>query len=117
MPSDPQIPESGDGFHPGGTPGGRWGCALAGAVVACCLPLIGIMAMATRGMGDWLLHGWLPVALVAAVVGFAIRALVNLAWRRRRGADAGVPLWTVAVSLAAAAAAVVLFYDWYLRPY
>jgi hypothetical protein len=114
---DPRTTAPGTGFQAGGTPGGRCGCGLAGLLIACCMPLIGVAAMATRGMGDWLLHGWLPVVLAAATLGLAVRALINRAWRRRRGEDARAPLWTIAAAAAATAAAVALLHWWWLRPY
>jgi hypothetical protein len=51
---DPPGEEPPGGFQAGGTPGGRWGCALAGMLLACSLPLLGIAAIAARGMSEWL---------------------------------------------------------------
>ena len=58
-------------------------------------------------------------ALAGAVLAFAVRALVNWAWRRRggeEGADGSEipPLWAMTAGLAAFAAALWLFFTYWL---
>lgn len=108
----PQPPEPDGGFRAGGTPGGRWGCALAGAVVACCVPLVILSTWVFRRTGDWLLYVWLPMLLLAAAVGLATCFWVNAAWRRR-GEDSGGLGGPIAAAAALAVLAVVLYYWWW----
>ncbi|WP_333570903.1 hypothetical protein [Sphingomonas sp.] len=77
-----------EGYKSGGTPGGKWGCALA-AIVG--VPLLGLIILLSA-WGDcasdvschhdpnWLLI--LAALATAAVVGFISRALINAAIRR-----------------------------------
>lgn len=78
-----------EGYQGGGTPGGKWGCALAALVG---LPLLGFVTI-LGALGDcdsdapchhnldWLL--FLAALAIAALVGFGSRALINYIIRRR----------------------------------
>ncbi|WP_294256452.1 hypothetical protein [uncultured Sphingomonas sp.] len=77
-----------EGYKSGGTPGGKWGCALAAMVG---VPLLGF-AILLSALGDcapdaschhdldWLLI--LAALATAAVVGFTSRGLINAVIRR-----------------------------------
>lgn len=78
-----------DGYQSGGTSGGKWGCGLAALVG---VPLLGFVIL-LGALGDcvtdapchhdldWLLM--VAALVVAAVVGFGSRALINYVIRRR----------------------------------
>ena len=78
-----------EGYQGGGTPGGKWGCALAALVG---LPLLGFVII-LGALGDcdpdapchhnldWLL--FLASLAIAALVGVGSRALINYMIRRR----------------------------------
>jgi hypothetical protein len=102
------------GYRPGGTAGGRCGCAVA----ALPLSLLGPVWLLINTLGDCASddpchrnQGWELLAMAAtlaaigALLGFSVRALVN--WLVRRARDpAGrgwPPFWAIAGLLAAAA--------------
>ena len=75
------------GYRGGGTPGGKWGCALAaffGLPVFSFCVLLASLGDCEPGVqchkGFWLAV-LLPTGLVAAPIGFGTRWLINR-WRR-----------------------------------
>jgi hypothetical protein len=83
---------SDDGYQGGGTPGGRWGCALAALIG---IPLLGLSVL-FGALGDCVpddpCNHYLPMEFilaslaVATVVGLGSRSLINrLIARRRNG--------------------------------
>ena len=114
MTRDSQTAAAEGVFQAGGTPGGRWGAALGGAFFACSLPMLMIL-LAFGGEKFWLWRALLPVLAGAVGLGLGVRFLVNLAWRRKGGAEAGGPPgWSLALSFAALVGAVWAMYAWWL---
>jgi hypothetical protein len=80
-----------DGYRGGGTLGGKWGCALSALVG---LPVISL-GLLVSALGDcapdmdcnhritWLL--FIPGIVIAALVGFGSRAIINRMNGRRGG--------------------------------
>lgn len=116
------------GYRPGGTIGGRCGCAAAPIVVLVAgAPLIVVSVLgncageeACGGAGrGWIFFGQLAaLAALGALLGFSVRASVNwLALRRRDQRAAGPPpLWALVGALALGGLALwVTLTFWLLR--
>ena len=102
------------GYRPGGTAGGRCGCAAGVLPLALLGPLWLLVTSLGNCASDDPCHrgrGWEFLAMAAtliavgALLGFSVRALVNWLVRRVRDpAGAGwPPIWAIAGLLAAAA--------------
>jgi hypothetical protein len=108
------------GYRPGGTAGGRCGCAAATLPFFLAMPPLMIVAgigncagdeMCERGRNALLFTQFAITMAMAAVLGFSVRALANWwAVRVRDPARAGWPPWWAIAGLLAIAAAL----DWLL---
>lgn len=103
------------GYRPGGTAGGRCGCAAATLPFFLAAPPVLIISAIGNCASDpscergrpWLVAGqFAAIVAMAALLGFGVRALVNW-WALRRCDPRGAglpPLWAIMAVLAVAGA-------------